>query len=226
MLRWALGIGLGLVVLLITVLGAVFALADHYDLAPLAARHLAISLERKVTIGSLHVTPGRWLHVELRDFHLANLPGGTQPVMATMISASAEIDALSLLYGPIVVRRLMVNGLQILLEHTSDDRRGSCHRGRPAGADSQPCSTHRLRATWCSGPRVANRSQHMWIGFTCTRRRQTNPSGSTGWGRITVSRSGWKPIWRRSMRSAMLQCRALLGFTPPRATLRCNSRAQ
>jgi uncharacterized protein involved in outer membrane biogenesis len=123
MLRWVLGIGLGLVALLITVVGAVFALADHYDLAPLAARHLAISLERKVTIGSLHVTPGRWLHVELRDFHLANLPGGTQPVMATMISASAEIDALSLLYGPIVVRRLMVNGLQILLEHTSDDRK-------------------------------------------------------------------------------------------------------
>jgi uncharacterized protein involved in outer membrane biogenesis len=123
MLRWALGIGLGLVVLLITVVGAVSALADHYDLAPLAARHLAISLERKVTIGSLHVTPGRWLHVELRDFHLANLPGGTQPVMTTMISASAESDALSLLYGPIVVRRLMVNGLQILLEHTSDDRK-------------------------------------------------------------------------------------------------------
>ena len=62
MLRWALGIGLGLVVLLITLVGAVSALADHYDLAPLAARHLAISLERKVTIGSLHVTPGRWLH--------------------------------------------------------------------------------------------------------------------------------------------------------------------
>ena len=123
MLRWALGIGLGLVVLLITVVSAVSALADHYDLAPLAARHLAISLERKVTIGSLHVTPGRWLHVELRDFHLANLPGGTRPEMATMISASAEIDAMSLLYGPVVVRRLMVSGLQILLEHTSDDRK-------------------------------------------------------------------------------------------------------
>ena len=145
MLRWALGIGLGLVVLLITVVGAVFALADHYDLAPLAARHLAISLERKVTIGSLHVTPGRWLHVELRDFHLANLPGGTQPVMATMISASAEIDALSLLYGPIVVRRLMVNGLQILLEHTSDDRKnwkfGAATRKlspRPSGRSGFP----------------------------------------------------------------------------------------
>ena len=145
MLRWVLGIGLGLVVLLITVVGAVFALADHYDLAPLAARHLAISLERKVTIGSLHVTLGRWLHVELRDFHLANLPGGTQPVMATMISASAEIDALSLLYGPIVVRRLMVNGLQILLEHTSDDRKnwkfGAATRKlspRPSGRSGFP----------------------------------------------------------------------------------------
>ena len=85
MLRWTLGIGLGLVVLLITVVGAIFALADRYDLGPLAAGHLTTSLERKVTIGSLYVTPGRWLHVELRDFQLANLPGGTQPVMATVI---------------------------------------------------------------------------------------------------------------------------------------------
>ena len=66
-------------------------------------------------------TPGRWLHVELRDFQLANLPGGTQPVMATVTTASAEIEAMSLLHGPLVIRGLAVNGLQVLLEHTSDD---------------------------------------------------------------------------------------------------------
>jgi AsmA family protein len=122
-LRWILGIGLGLVILLIAVVGAIFTLADRYDLGPLAARRLTTSLERQVTIGSLYVTPGRWLHVELRDFRLANLPGGTQPVMATVTTASAEIEAMSLLYGPLVMRGLSVNGLQVLLERTSDDRK-------------------------------------------------------------------------------------------------------
>jgi AsmA family protein len=122
-LRWTLGIGLGLVILLIAVVGAIFTLADRYDLGPLAAGRLTTSLGREVTIGSLYVTPGRWLHVELRDFRLANLPGGTQPVMATVTTASAEIEAMSLLYGPLVMRGLTVNGLQVLLEHTSDDRK-------------------------------------------------------------------------------------------------------
>ena len=115
--------GLGLVVLLIAVVGAIFALGDRYDLGPLAAGRLTTSLARKVTIGSLYVTPGRWLHVELRDFQLDNLPGGTQPVMMTVTTAGAEIEAMSLLHGPLVVRGLIVNGLQILLEHTSDDRK-------------------------------------------------------------------------------------------------------
>lgn len=86
-------------------------LIEHYDLGVLVARHLAISLERNVTIGSLHVTSGRWLRIELHDFQLANLPGGTQPVMATVASASAEIEAISLLYGPITIRRLTVDGI-------------------------------------------------------------------------------------------------------------------
>ena len=115
--------GLGLVVLLIAVVGAIFALGDRYDLGPLAAGRLTTSLARKATIGSLYVTPGRWLHVELRDFQLDNLPGGTQPVMTTVTTASAEIEAISVLYGPLVVRKLTVDGLQILLEHTSDDRK-------------------------------------------------------------------------------------------------------
>ena len=129
--------GLGLVVLLVAVVGAIFALGDRYDLGPLAAGRLTTSLARRVSIGSLHVTPGRWLHVELRDFQLDNLPGGTQPVMATVTTASAEIEAISVLYGPLVVRKLTVDGLQILLEHTSDDEEleiRSCRPDRTAAA--------------------------------------------------------------------------------------------
>jgi uncharacterized protein involved in outer membrane biogenesis len=129
--------GLGLAVVLIAVVGAIFALGDRYDLGPLAAGRLTTSLARRVSIGSLHVTPGRWLHVELRDFQLDNLPGGTQPVMATVTTASAEIEAISVLYGPLVVRKLTVDGLQILLEHTSDDEEleiRSCRPDRTAAA--------------------------------------------------------------------------------------------
>ena len=122
-LRWTLWVGLGLIVLLVAVGGAFFAFADRYDLASLAAGRLTASLERKATVGSLHVTPGRWIHIELRDLQLDNLPGGTQPIMATVSSISAEIEATSLLHGPVVVRDLTVNGLNVLLEHASDGRK-------------------------------------------------------------------------------------------------------
>ena len=116
LLRWILGIGLASVAVLIALIGAFFAFGDRYDLAQFAAGRLTASFERKVTIGSLHVTPGRWLHVELRDFRLANLPTGTQPLMATVTSTSADIEAMSLLRGPLVVRGLVIKGLKLLLE--------------------------------------------------------------------------------------------------------------
>jgi uncharacterized protein involved in outer membrane biogenesis len=114
---------LAIVGLLTTAGGAFFMFGGSHDFAPLVAGRLTSSLARKVTIGSFHVTPGRWLLVELRDFHVANLPNGTQPVMATVTSASAEISAISLLHGPIVVRSLTINGLQLLLERTTDDKK-------------------------------------------------------------------------------------------------------
>jgi uncharacterized protein involved in outer membrane biogenesis len=122
-LRWTIGLGLSLIVLLIAAAGALFAFAGRYDLAPLVSERLTASLDRKVTIGSLRVTPGRWLHVKLRDFQLANLPGGSQPIMATVTAASAEIEATSLLHGPLVIRKLAVDGLRILLEPVADHRR-------------------------------------------------------------------------------------------------------
>ena len=43
--------------------------------------------------------------MELRDARLGNMPGGTDPAMATLASLSAEIDAPSLMNGSVVVRR-------------------------------------------------------------------------------------------------------------------------
>jgi hypothetical protein len=39
---------------------AIFAMGRRYDRGPLAARRLTTLLARRVTIDSLHATPGRW----------------------------------------------------------------------------------------------------------------------------------------------------------------------
>ena len=137
--------GAGFAVLLIGAVSAFFAFAGRYDFAPLVASRLTASLEREVAIGSLHVTPGRWLLLDVQDLQLANLPNGTQPTMATVRHATAEIEAMSLLHPPIVVRGLDVEGLQLLLEHTSDDKKnwkfGAAAREAPVqGAPPAPSS--------------------------------------------------------------------------------------
>ena len=129
---------MAIVGLVTTAGGAFFMFGGSHDFAPLVAGRLTSSLARKVTIGSLQVTPGRWLRVELRDFHVANLPNGTQPVMATVTSASAEISAISLLHGPIVVRSLTINGLQLLLERTADDKKNWKFAEATQGAPPKP----------------------------------------------------------------------------------------
>ncbi len=141
-LRWTLGIGLGLVVLLGVAAAAVLLFAGGYDFAPLAASRLTAALDRKVTIGALHVTPGRWLQVRMQDFQLANLPNGSQPAMTTVARLSAEIQALSLLHGPVVVRKLTVTGLQLLLERTPDDRKNWKFGAHPV-QDAPPKPTPR-----------------------------------------------------------------------------------
>ncbi len=120
MVRWIASIALGLAALLIVLLVAAWLLVGRFDLGPFAARRASAALGRPVAIGSLHVTPGRWITVELRGARLDNLPGGSRPVMAEFTSATAEVEALSLLRGPTVIRRLAVDGLQVLLERTAD----------------------------------------------------------------------------------------------------------
>ena len=120
MLRW-LGLGLlGLMVLLVAGGTVAYMLLDHYNFGPLASSRASAALGRKVSIESFHVTPGRWILVEMRSARLDNLPAGTRPLMAEVTSAVAEIDAKSLLHGPLLVRRLVVDGLKVLLERTAD----------------------------------------------------------------------------------------------------------
>ena len=136
MLRW---IGRGLLALLLLVVAGLVAtwlLLDRYDLALPAATRASARLGRPVSIGSLHITPGRWLRLELRQAKVDNIAGGTRPAMVEVASVVAEVEATSLVWGPPVVRSLVVDGLQVFLEHVADGtanwRVGA--PGRPASA--------------------------------------------------------------------------------------------
>lgn len=114
--RWIAWIALGFAVLI----AAAWLLVGRFDFGPLAARRASAALGRPVAIESLRVTPGRWIGVELRGARLDNIPGGSRPAMAELGAATAEVEAVSLLRGPLVIRGLSVDGVRVLLERAAD----------------------------------------------------------------------------------------------------------
>ncbi len=116
-------IALGLIALLGVAGVAAFFVVGRVDWGPWAARRASAALGRTVAVGALHVAPGRWITVDLRDVRIDNAPGGTRPTIATLDRLTAEIDALSLLHGPAVVRTLRIDSLSVLLEHLPDRTR-------------------------------------------------------------------------------------------------------
>ncbi len=89
-------------------------------------------------MGSLRVTPGQWLHIALRDLQVANVPAGSKPVMAAVETVEADVEATSVLHGPVVVRGLAVKGLEILLEHTPDGKKNWKFGGESQTAAPRP----------------------------------------------------------------------------------------
>jgi len=97
-----------------------FLLLDKFNFATFVAARASAAIERGVTIAELHVKPGRWLTVEMRGVQVSNPPGTTRPYMVQLASFSAEIEAFSLLRGPVNIRRLEFQGLSVRLEHSVD----------------------------------------------------------------------------------------------------------
>ncbi len=118
--RWAAWGVAGLLVVLLGAAGAAFLFADRVEWGPMAAARASASLGRNVAVGSLRVTPGRWLLIELRDARIDNLAGGTRPAMAEVAGVTAEVEAMSVLRGPLVIRKLAIDGLEVLLERTAE----------------------------------------------------------------------------------------------------------
>jgi AsmA family protein len=118
--RWLIYSFLALLGLLLVAIAAVYLLIGHFNLASLASSRASAALGRQVTIDALHITPGRWITIEVDAARLANVPGGSRPVMVELRHLTTEVDALSLLHRPLIVRRLVVDGLSILAERTAD----------------------------------------------------------------------------------------------------------
>ena len=88
-------------------------------------------LGRHVSLESLGVSLDKSLHIELRGARLGNIPGGSNPAMATLARLSAELEAEPLMSGSVVVQRAEVDGLSLLLEHNAR-RQANWHFGRGA----------------------------------------------------------------------------------------------
>jgi AsmA family protein len=135
--RWFIYVFLGLMGLLFVAIAAVYLLVGHFNLASLASGRASAALGRQVTIDALHITPGRWITIEVDAARLANVPGGSRPMMVELRHLTAKVDALSLLHRPLIVRRLVVDGLSILAERTA----GHTPNWRFGGAKPKPSTS-------------------------------------------------------------------------------------
>lgn len=112
--RWA---KIGGLVLLVLVGGAVVVVAVAWTRLPeIVADRASKATGRPVKIGTLRLSPGRWVGVVLQDASLGNLPGGTRPEMARVGSVAAEVALWPLLHGTVVARGLKIEHADILLE--------------------------------------------------------------------------------------------------------------
>lgn len=98
---------------------AVWFLLGRIDLGSFIAARVSARVGRPIAIASAHVTPDRWLTIDVQGVSVPNIEGGTQPVMGEMRRLVAEVQLASLLHGPIAIRGASVEGLSVFLEHVN-----------------------------------------------------------------------------------------------------------
>jgi len=98
---------------------AVWFLLGRIDLGSFIAARVYARIGRPVAIASAHVTPGRWLTIDVQGVSVPNIEGGTQPVMGEVRRLVAEVQLASLLHGPIAIRGASVEGLSVFLERVN-----------------------------------------------------------------------------------------------------------
>ncbi|NHN88142.1 hypothetical protein GOB81_05805 [Acetobacter sp. LMG 1627] len=103
-----------------TVCGGGLIALSRVDLAALATKKLAQATGRTVHIGSVHVSPGRWLTLDVDDVSIANIPTGSRPEMITLGHLHTQVRLTSLLHGPVETRDLVLTNFSGLFERTPD----------------------------------------------------------------------------------------------------------
>ena len=120
MLKWLLGAFLCLLVVCSAIIGGGWFWIDQKDFSALATQKLEKATGRTVTIGSLRVRAGRWITIDAKDLHLANIPGGSRPDMVSVGALHARTRVTSLLHGPIETRDVTIDHFSGLFERTPD----------------------------------------------------------------------------------------------------------
>ena len=95
-------------------------LIGRIDLGPFIAGRVSARIGRPVTIASAHITPGRWVAIDIQGLSVPNLDGGSQPVMTAARHLVAEVRLSSVLHGPLAIRGASIEDLSVLLERVND----------------------------------------------------------------------------------------------------------
>ena len=130
-------------ILLIAAGVGAFFFVKNGDFGTFVAHKISEKLGRKVEIGSLRISPGRWIGVELRDVTLANLSSGSHSDMLSLKNFQAEIDSWSLLFAPTpLVRSVVVEGFTLRLEKIHGHKNWYFGERAPAPSGGNPPDYH------------------------------------------------------------------------------------
>jgi uncharacterized protein involved in outer membrane biogenesis len=119
-LSWTLSLFAMLALVFITAVGVVLSVetrAAKDALTGWASRQIGRSL---AIDGALRIEPGRTLRLVAQDLRLANVSWGARADMLRAGRLLVEIDAWSLVDQPVIVRRIEVDGLDLLLERDAE----------------------------------------------------------------------------------------------------------
>jgi uncharacterized protein involved in outer membrane biogenesis len=130
----------GLIGAIAAALSAVFVIADVNAFRAEIAAAIEAETGRKIEFGGdIALKLGRTTVLTVNDVRLANVAGGSGPDMLRIAKASAEVAVMPLWRGEVVIRRLVLQGADILVDI---DRQGRTNfdfiAAGPAGALKAP----------------------------------------------------------------------------------------
>ncbi|BCK75127.1 hypothetical protein AA0242T_0058 [Acetobacter aceti NRIC 0242] len=146
-------VALGVAGLSAAVCGGGFLALSHLDLAAFATRKLTKATGRTVHIGSVHLSPGRWMTIDVDDLSIANIPNGSRPEMIKLGHLHTQVRLMSLLHGPAETRDLVLTGFSGLFERTAD-RTPNWRFGAPSKPDNKPEEKKNSAPDWSWFPGI------------------------------------------------------------------------